>query len=133
MGQMLDPVEIARFFVCAFFAVLFLQSGFDKVFDFSGNLGWMQPHFSSSPFKAMVPALLTVMMVIEVSAGAMSGLGAVMVLLGALNWGVIGLGICCLALVSLFAGQRVAKDYAGAAVLATYFGLALIGLYLFSL
>jgi hypothetical protein len=44
---------------------------------------------------------------------------------------VIGLSLACLALVSLFAGQRISKDYVGAAVLATYFGVALIGLFLF--
>jgi hypothetical protein len=32
----------------------------------------------------------------------------------------------------LFFGQRLAKDYAGAAVLASYFLLVLFGLYLYS-
>jgi putative oxidoreductase len=45
---------------------------------------------------------------------------------------VIGLGLSGLALVMLFFGQRVAKDYPGAAVLASYFGVALIGLWLHS-
>ncbi|MEA2554314.1 MAG: hypothetical protein QOJ65_2490, partial [Fimbriimonadaceae bacterium] len=33
-----------------------------------------------------------------------------------------------LSLVMLFAGQRFAKDYAGAATLATYFAVSLLGL-----
>jgi hypothetical protein len=35
-----------------------------------------------------------------------------------------------LALTMLFAGQRIAKDYEGAATLATYFGAALLSLLL---
>ncbi|HXH60960.1 MAG TPA: hypothetical protein VNI20_06340 [Fimbriimonadaceae bacterium] len=130
MAPFVDPVAIAQFFVCCFFAVLFLQSGFDKVFDFNGNLSWMQPHFAQSPFRNKVPMLLALMMVLEVAAGAASGLGAVMLLFGHKNWAVIGLGLCCLAFVNLFAGQRISKDYEGAVSIATYFGVALIGLIL---
>jgi uncharacterized membrane protein YphA (DoxX/SURF4 family) len=127
----LDPLDVARFFVCAFFAVLFLQSGLDKVFDFKGNLEWMQPHFAKSPLKNAVPMLLSVVTVIEMSAGAMSAVGMVTLFFGTTAWAVVGLSLACLALVSLFAGQRISKDYVGAAVLATYFGVALIGLFLF--
>jgi hypothetical protein len=79
-----------------------------------------------------VPLLLSVVTVIELSAGAMCGVGVVMLFLGKPVWGLVGLSISCLALVSLFAGQRIVKDYAGAATLATYFGVALVGLLLFS-
>lgn len=124
----LEPISIARVMVCAFFAVLFLQSGLDKIFDFNGNLGWMQPHFAQSPFKKMVPALLTVMTLVEISAGASCGVGVVMLVLGSTKWGVIGLGLSAMALVMLFAGQRIAKDYVGAATLATYFAVVILGL-----
>lgn len=129
----LDPLDTARFFVCAFFCVLFLQSGLDKVFDFEGNLGWLRPHFSNSPFRSMVPQLVSVITVIEVSAGAMSGVGAAMLFFGRPVWGVVGLSLASLALLSLFAGQRIAKDYAGAATLAGYFCVALVGFVLFSI
>jgi hypothetical protein len=131
--QLIDPIDLAQFFVCAFFCVLFLQSGLDKVFDFSGNIGWMTPHFASSPLKAQVPVLLSFVMVLELSAGATCGVGAVMLFFGRYGWGIVGLGLACLALCCLFAGQRIAKDYAGAATLATYFGVALVGLVVFSM
>ncbi len=127
----LNPLDVARFFACAFFCVLFLQSGLDKVFDYSGNLAWMKPHFEKSPFRSTVPLMLSVMTVIELSAGAMCGVGLVMLFFEQSMWAVIGLSLVCLALCSLFAGQRIAKDYAGAATLATYFGVALLGLLLF--
>ena len=129
----LEPLDLARFFVCAFFAILFLQSGLDKVFDFNGNLAWMQPHFASSLLKNAVPMLLSVMTVLEMSAGAMSGAGAVMLFFGKTAWATVGLGLACLSFCCLFAGQRVSKDYAGAAVIACYFGVALIGLILFAM
>lgn len=131
--HLLNPIDLAQFFVCAFFCVLFLQSGLDKVFDFSGNLGWMTPHFEKSPLRGQVPKLLSVVMVMELAAGATCGVGAVMLFFGRYGWGIVGLGLVCLALCCLFAGQRIAKDYAGAATLATYFGVALLGLVVFSM
>jgi hypothetical protein len=44
------------------------------------------------------------------------------------SWGLFFSG---LALVSLITGQRLAKDYAGAAVVAAYFAVVLVGLSLF--
>ena len=53
--------------------------------------------------------------------------------MGSTDWAVVGLSLSALNICLLFAGQRIAKDYAGAAVLAAYFAVALIGLYLFSI
>lgn len=132
MLDWLDPLHMARLFVCLFFCVLFLQSGLDKVFDWNGNISWMEPHFAQSPLKAMVPVLLAFVMVLEVAAGAMSGVGLVALVMGNSEWAVVGLSLAALALCGLFAGQRLAKDYVGASVLAIYFGVALFGLYLLS-
>lgn len=131
--EWLDPVFVARLFVCLFFCVLFLQSGLDKVFDWNGNMAWLRPHFAQSPLKSMVPALLAFIMVLEIAAGAMSGVGLVSLFLGNTDWAVVGLSLSALDICLLFAGQRLAKDYPGAAVLAAYFAVALIGLFLFSI
>ena len=133
MLEWLDPLHMARLFVCLFFCVLFLQSGLDKVFDWNGNMAWLAPHFSQSPLKGIVPALLALIMVLEVAAGAMSGVGLVALFMGNTDWAVVGLSLSALNICLLFAGQRIAKDYVGAAVLAAYFAVALIGLYLFSI
>ena len=42
-------------FVSAFLAILFLQSGIDKVVDRRGNLEWLKGHFAKSPLAGMVP------------------------------------------------------------------------------
>ena len=133
MVEWLEPLFIAQVLVCAFFAACFIQSGFDKIFDWKGNLDWIQGHFAKTPFGKYVPLLLFKITVIEVAAGLVCAAGVVGLFIE--GWGRIagiGIGLACLALLMLFAGQRFAKDYVGAHVLATYFGVALLGLYLLS-
>lgn len=116
-------------FACAFFAVLFFQSGFDKVFDRAGNLSWMEPHFEKSPFRGRVPILLTLITILELGAALSCLAGVADLLFGSgLSLPLCGMSVASLALLALFAGQRIAKDYAGAASLAAYFAVALIGL-----
>lgn len=114
---------------CAFFAVLFLQSGLDKVLDRKGNLAWMVPHFEKSPFKGQVPFMLSMLTILEVATGLMALLGAADMAFD-LGWGLArySLWLAAFTLLCLFAGQRLAKDYAGAASLAGYFAVALIGI-----
>lgn len=124
-----DSLTLAKAFVCAFFAILFLQSGLDKVTDRKGNMEWLTGHFAKSPFKGMVGLLLSVITLIELAAGVCSLFGVVGAFLPFLAaFTVLGPSLACLALVMLFLGQRVAKDYPGAASLATYFAVALLGL-----
>jgi hypothetical protein len=115
----------------AFLAILFLQSGIDKVVDRRGNLEWLKGHFAKSPLSGIVPALLTAITMLEVTAGALSGIGCVAIIL-ARNSTVAFYGavVSAVAIVALFFGQRMAKDYAGAAVLVPYFLLTLVAIYL---
>src|SRR5436853_7156484 len=117
--------------VSAFLAILFLQSGIDKIVDRRGNLEWLKGHFAKSPLAETVPALLTAITILEVTAGVLSALGCVLLLL--LRDSTVafcGALISAAAIIALFFGQRVAKDYAGAAVLVPYFLLALLAIYL---
>ncbi|MBS1713223.1 MAG: DoxX family protein [Armatimonadetes bacterium] len=128
---MLDALALGKAFACLFFAVLFLQSGLDKVTDRKGNLEWLTGHFSKSPLAKLVPVMLATVTVVELAAGACCAAGAAALFVPALAGAqTLGLGLCCAALCMLFFGQRVAKDYAGAATLATYFVGALLGLVL---
>ena len=60
-----------------FWAILFLQSGFDKVFDWKGNLEWLKGHFSKSPLASFVAPMLGVLTVIEILAGLSSAIGVI--------------------------------------------------------
>jgi hypothetical protein len=64
----------------AFLAILFLQSGIDKLVDRSGNLEWLKGHFAKSPLAGIVPALLTAITIVETAAGALSAIGCVVII-----------------------------------------------------
>ena len=122
---------LAQILVSAFLAILFLQSGIDKVADRAGNLSWLTGHFAKSPLAGMVPVLLLVITVMELAAGALCGVGSVLILLrqgSALAF--YGATLAAIAIVALFFGQRMAKEYPGAASLVPYFLLTLAGIYL---
>ena len=131
LSSALWPLWAARAFVSVFFAILFLQSGLDKVVDWRGNLSWLTGHFAKSPLRALVPHMLGVVTALEVAAGVLCALGFLqLVFNGKTGLSVTGLVLASSALCSLFFGQRMAKDYAGAAALVPYFVVAVLGLFL---
>jgi len=118
-------------FASAFLAILFLQSGIDKVVDRRGNLEWLQGHFAKSPLAGVVPLLITVITIFEIAAGALSAGGCAMIILTRNSTlAFYGAVIAAVSIIALFFGQRMAKDYAGAAALVPYFLLALSAIYL---
>lgn len=132
--EIFDIIPFAQAASLAFMAILFIQSGLDKVFDYQGNKQWLSNHFGKSPLRNTVPVLLPVITLLELSAGICSAIGLILFIsLGTTGLGVIGIQLACISLLALFFGQRVAKDYAGAATLVPYFILALFSLYLLNL
>jgi diacylglycerol kinase len=128
--RMPEATYLMQIFASAFLAVLFLQSGIDKVVDRRGNLEWLQGHFAKSPLAGIVPALVTIITIVEVAAGALSAIGcAAVILLHDSTLAFYGAVISAIAIIALFFGQRLAKDYAGAAVLVPYFLLTLVAIY----
>jgi diacylglycerol kinase len=126
-----NAIYLMQILVTALLAILFLQSGIDKIVERRGNLEWLKGHFAKSPLAGSVPALLTAITILEVAAGVLSALGCVLVLvMRDSTVAFCGAVISAVAIVALFFGQRVAKDYPGAAVLVPYFLLALVAIYL---
>jgi hypothetical protein len=124
-------IYLTQIFGSAFLAILFLQSGIDKVIDHRGNLEWLKGHFAKSPLAGVVPILLAGITILEVAAGALSAIGCIMLIVSRVTAiAFYGAVISAVAIVALFFGQRMAKDYAGAALLVPYFLLALITIYL---
>ncbi len=116
----------------AMVSVLFLQSGLDKAFNWQGNREWLTGHFTKSVLKGAVPILLPVITLIELGAGVFSAIGFFCVLFGCgPSFGLLGMLLAVKAIFLLFVGQRLAKDYPGAASLVPYFFLAAAGLYLY--
>jgi diacylglycerol kinase len=122
---------LLQILVSAFLAILFLQSGIDKVVDRRGNLDFLKGHFAKSPLAGMVPLMVTAITILEIAGGALSGIGcALIVLTRDSTLAFYGAVVAAVGITALFFGQRMAKDYAGAAVLVPYFLLALSAIYL---
>jgi uncharacterized membrane protein YphA (DoxX/SURF4 family) len=123
----LDVIGIA---VALFLAIVFLQSGLDKVLDWKGNLAYLGQLFANSPLAGPVAPLLAVVTLVEVAAGALSAIGVIGIvffessLLAA--WGAL---VAAASLLMVLFGQRLAKAYADAAVIAPYFLVACLGIY----
>ncbi len=121
---------IVQAFISTFFAILFLQSGLDKVFDRKGNLEWLTGHFFKTFLKGTVPMMVTTVTIVELAAGTLSAIGVVeAIIFKTFCLAFAGTVLAALAFIMLFFGQRIAKDYAGAATIAAYFITAVVDLY----
>jgi len=126
-----EATYLMQIFASAFLAILFLQSGIDKIIDRRGNFEWLKGHFANSPLAGIVPALLISITILEIAAGALSAVGCVLIILSRDSTvAFYGAAISAVTVLALFFGQRIAKDYAGAAVLVPYFLLVLVAMYL---
>lgn len=115
-------VWVAQVLASGFLAVLFLQSGLDKVLDWKGNREYVGGFLAKAPVLGRFPRLvLFKITVLEVLAGVLSAAGCLLVL-AARQSAVAFLGACVagVALLGLFLGQRLAKDYAAAAGMVPY-------------
>jgi uncharacterized membrane protein YphA (DoxX/SURF4 family) len=122
---------LLQLFASVFLAILFLQSGIDKIVDRQGNLQWLSGHFAKSPLAGMVPLMFGVLTIVELVAGLLSGVGFVLLIVShAPGVAFYGAVVSAVAILCLFFGQRMAKEYAGAAILVPYFLLTLVAIYL---
>lgn len=122
IDRLLDPIVAAQVLATAMLAICFLQSGIDKVVDFKGNLAWLTGHFSKTPLRSQVAPMLVVVTILECAAGALCAVGVIQLALGnGTKAALYGAELSALNIVMLFFGQRIAKDYAGAATLVSYF------------
>ena len=123
--------NLPALFGALFLAILFIQSGLDKVFDWKGNLGWLTGHFDKTFIGGMVPVMLGTITASELATGFLSAAGIIYFLVvgssAVIFWASV---IGAASFSALFFGQRLAKDYPGAAVLVPYFLLSLVVMWL---
>ena len=125
------PEKIAFLFVLAFFLIVFIQSSLDKIFDYKGNLNFLNDllkiHFSP---PLIVFALISIT-ILEFISGILCLIVIIEFIFNDSNLiGLLGLIIGSIALLVLLFGQRVSKNYDGAKTIAVYFILAMIGILL---
>ena len=116
--------QVAPLLVLAFLAITFLQSGYDKIKDWKGNVEWLNGHFSNTVLAKQVPLALGTILLLEIVSGVLCVSGIIQ---NIMQDGVIrGLGfygaiLSCITLLFLLFGQRLAKDYDGARTIVIYF------------
>lgn len=123
--------QVLRSLIPLLMAVLLGQSGLDKVTDFRGNLEWMTGHFSKTILKNIVRPSLIMITALELASALLCIAGVVSIWVFSSEviafWALL---LCTITLLKLFAGQRIAKDYAGAATIAMYVFIAVAGMFL---
>jgi hypothetical protein len=125
--------NLPTLFAALFVAILFIQSSLDKVFDWKGNREFLTEHFSKTFLAGMVTMMLATITVMELATGLLGVVGIIHFLAAGSTTLIFYAAIIGAAsITALFFGQRVAKDYPGAAVLVPYFILLLITMYLAS-
>src|SRR5437868_9938749 len=72
---------LLQIFASSFLAILFLQSGIDKIVGRRGNLEWLTGHFSKSPLASLVPLSLLIVTALEIAAGLLSATGILQLLI----------------------------------------------------
>ena len=102
-----EALYLMQIFASAFLAILFLQSGIDKIIDRLGNLEWLKGHFANTPLAGVVPVLLTAITFLEVAAGALSAIGCLMLIVSReTTIAFYGAVSSAVVLIALFFGQR---------------------------
>ena len=127
-------IHILQVLIALFLGVAMTQSGFDKIIDWKGNKSFLIDHFCITFLSQFVTPLLVVVLILELAGGIICFIGVGEVFIYNNNQLIkVGLIIIAIDLISLFFGQRLAKDYDGAAVLVNYFILTIIGLLTFTI
>ena len=120
-------IEVVQILVSIFFSIVFFQSGIDKIIDRDGNVSFFKDHFNKTPLQDVTALMLTMLTMLELAAATVCFLGCFNSLIYRSSVFIFfGLILCAIVLLLLLFGQRIAKDYVGAADITIYFILCII-------
>lgn len=112
---------ITEILILLFLAVTFLQSGYDKITDWKGNVGWLKSHFANTFLGNKVPFSLGIILILEIIASILALAGIWFLFKDCKEIALYSAIISCITLLLLLYGQRIAKDYDGARTIVIYF------------
>lgn len=122
--------NVASILVLVLLALTFIQSGYDKVMDWKGNIEFLKVHFAQTSLKKYVTLALLHILVLELISGVLCIVGVIQLLVNnGRSFGLYGAIFSCLTLIMLLYGQRLAKDYDGARTVVIYFIPAVLAVY----
>ena len=122
-----NAIEIVQILSSIFFSIVFFQSGIDKIVDRKGNLNFFESHFKNTLFHKVHSQALTILLFFELVAASLCAYGCLFSIIYKNTVFIFyGLLVASFVLLSLLLGQRIAKDYIGAADITIYFILCII-------
>jgi hypothetical protein len=122
--------NVAPILVLVFLTVTFIQSAYDKIFNWKETLSWITGLFSKTFLRFFTPVTLVSIIILELLAGVFSAVGCVQLIInGERVFGFYGACFSCLSLICLLFGQRLVRDYDGARTIAIYFVPAVMAVY----
>lgn len=123
-------INVAPILVLILLSVTFIQSGYEKIMDWQGNVTWLKEHFSKTRLKNHVPLALFHILVLELISGILCVVGCIQLLVNnERTFGLYGGIFSCISLIMMLFGQRLAKDYDGARTIVIYFIPAVMVVY----
>ena len=123
------PLVLCQILIAILMAITFLQSAIDKMMDRKGNLEYFEVQFANSPLKGINKLSLSLLTILELTGGLMLVYGIYYAFAERVTlWIFYGFVWLSLTIIVLFTGQRLAKDYVGAADLVPYFMLIMLGI-----
>ena len=123
-------VNLIQLLIASFLSICLLQSGLDKIIDHDGNKQYLAEHFLGSPLEKFTSLLLILIAFLELFSAAFSIIGiAQYFLINSTDLLFYSFIIQSLTFMCLFFGQRISKDYSGAAILVNYFLLTIVALF----
>ena len=126
-------VSIIGASISVFLGIVMSQSGFDKIFNWEGELDFITGKFANTPLASFSTFGLIQVTILEILSGLLSLFGSFMVLFyNDYSYAIMGLILSAASLAILMLGQRISKDYEGAAVLVPYYILTVFGLFVYT-
>jgi|TARA_B110000014_G_scaffold12361_1_gene8398 energy-converting hydrogenase Eha subunit E len=123
----IDSIKIVQILASLFFSIVFFQSGIDKIIDRKGNLEFFKDHFKDTLLNKIFSPALSILAFLEITTAGVCLFGFTYSLIFADTTFIFyGLLLAGLVLLMLLFGQRVAKDYIGAADITVYFIVCII-------
>ncbi|MEC7849273.1 MAG: DoxX family protein [Candidatus Neomarinimicrobiota bacterium] len=123
----IDSIKIVQILASLFFSIVFFQSGIDKIIDRKGNLEFFKDHFKDTLLYKIFSPALSILAFLEITTAGVCLFGFTYSLIFADTTFIFyGLLLAGLVLLMLLFGQRVAKDYIGAADITVYFIVCII-------
>tara|TARA_B110000091_G_scaffold202852_1_gene235754 strand:+ start:1818 stop:2204 length:387 start_codon:yes stop_codon:yes gene_type:complete len=125
------PEKIAFILILAFFLIVFIQSGADKIMDYKGNLSFLNNLLEGVFSRPLIALSLISVTVLELTSGILCLVGIAEAIFNDSYFiGLLGLTVGSIALLILLFGQRISKNYDGAKTITIYFILAMMGILL---